>query len=185
MRLNLPNLLTVARILAIPLLLGVYYLPLAMPVMNLVATLIFVVAALTDWLDGYLARRLGESTPFGAFLDPVADKLLVAAALVMLVQLGRVDPLIALVIIGRDIAISALREWMAQLGQQASVAVHKLGKFKTAAQLVAIPMLLFDARLLGIDCALLGTWLIWIATLLTIWSMFYYMRRAWPYLRAS
>lgn len=185
MRLNLPNVLTLTRILAIPLLLGVYYLPLAMPAKDVAATAIFIAAALTDWLDGYLARRMGESTPFGAFLDPVADKLLVAAALVALVHLGRIDPLIALVIIGRDIAISALREWMAQIGRQASVAVHKLGKFKTASQLVAIPMLLFDGRLLGVDCTLLGTWLIWIATVLTIWSMFYYLRRAWPDLQGS
>lgn len=185
MRLNIPNVLTVARIAAIPLLVAVYYLPLSPSVQNITATAIFIVAALTDWLDGYLARRMGESTAFGAFLDPVADKLLVAAALVMLVQLGRVDALIALVIIGREITISALREWMAQLGQLSSVAVHKLGKFKTAAQLVAIPMLLYYDRLLGIDCAVLGTWLIWVATLLTIWSMFYYLRCAWPTIRSS
>src|SRR3990172_6356922 len=124
MRLNIPNVLTVARIVAIPLLVAVYYLPLSPAVQNITATTIFIVAALTDWLDGYLARRMGESTAFGAFLDPVADKLLVAAALVMLVQLGRVDALIALVIIGREITISALREWMAQLGQLSSVAVR-------------------------------------------------------------
>ncbi len=185
MRLNIPTVLTVARIAAIPLLVAVYYLPLSLAAQNVAATAIFIVAALTDWLDGYLARRLGESTAFGAFLDPVADKLLVAAALVMLVQLGRADALIALVIVGREITISALREWMAQLGQPSSVAVHKLGKFKTAAQLVAIPMLLFDDRLLGIDCALVGTWLIWAATLLTIWSMLYYLRCAWPTIKSS
>lgn len=185
MRLNLPTVLTVARIVAIPLLVAVYYLPLSSAVQNVAATTIFIVAALTDWLDGYLARRLGESTAFGAFLDPVADKLLVAAALVMLVQLGRTDALIALVIVGREITISALREWMAQLGRPNSVAVHKLGKFKTAAQLVAIPMLLYNDRLLGIDCALFGTWLIWVATLLTIWSMLYYLRCAWPTIKSS
>ena len=178
---NLPTLLTWSRLLAIPLLVLVHFLPWRTTSINLAATIIFVAAALTDWLDGWLARRLGQTSAFGAFLDPVADKLIVCSALVLLVQLGRVDALVALVIIGREIAISALREWMATMGARASVAVHSLGKFKTIAQLVAIPMLLYDDFLFGvIDCRAIGQVLIVIAALLTVWSMFYYLRRAWP-----
>ncbi len=181
---NLPNLLTWLRMLAIPLLVAVFYLPIAPGTRNLLATVLFVAAAVTDWVDGWLARRLGQTSAFGAFLDPVADKLLVCAALVMLVELNRVDALIAVIIIGREITISALREWMAQIGARASVAVHSIGKFKTIAQLVAIPMLLFDAPLFGLlDCRLVGRWLIIVAAILTVWSMFYYLKRAWPYLR--
>ena len=184
MPMNLPNLLTWLRMLAIPLLVGVFYLPLQTEARNAIATVIFVAAAITDWIDGWLARRLAQTSAFGAFLDPVADKLLVCAALVMLVELNRVDALIAVIIIGREITISALREWMAQVGARSSVAVHSIGKFKTIAQLVAIPMLLFHAPLFGfIDCALLGRWLLVVAAILTVWSMFYYLRRAWPYLR--
>lgn len=184
MPMNLPNLLTWLRMLAIPLLVGVFYVPLQAEARNLIATVIFVAAAITDWIDGWLARRLGQTSAFGAFLDPVADKLLVCAALVMLVELNRVDALIAVIIIGREITISALREWMAQVGARSSVAVHSVGKFKTIAQLVAIPMLLFHAPLFGlVDCALLGRWLLVVAAILTVWSMFYYLRRAWPYLR--
>ena len=183
MPMNLPNLLTWARIIAIPLLVAAFYLPLPEASRNLVATGIFVAAAITDWFDGYLARRLGQMTPFGAFLDPVADKLLVCAALVMLVQAGRVDGVVAVVIVGREIAISALREWMASVGRQASVAVHKVGKVKTVAQLVAIPLLLHDGVLWGVDLRTPGTALIVVAAVLTIWSMLYYMRRAWPHLR--
>jgi len=184
MPMNLPNLLTWLRMLAIPLLVGVFYVPLQPEARNLIATVIFVAAAITDWIDGWLARRLGQTSAFGAFLDPVADKLLVCAALVMLVELNRVDALIAVIIIGREITISALREWMAQVGARSSVAVHSVGKFKTIAQLVAIPMLLFHAPLFGlVDCALLGRWLLVVAAILTVWSMFYYLRRAWPYLR--
>jgi CDP-diacylglycerol--glycerol-3-phosphate 3-phosphatidyltransferase len=180
---NLPTLLTWLRMLAIPLLVGVFYLPLPQDSRNLVATVLFVAAAITDWVDGWLARRWQQTSAFGAFLDPVADKLLVCAALVMLVELNRVDALVAVIIIGREITISALREWMAQIGARASVAVHSIGKFKTIAQLVAIPMLLFNDRLLGLDCVLIGRWLIVLAAVLTVWSMFYYLRRAWPYLR--
>ena len=183
MPMNLPNLLTWLRMLAIPLLVGVFYLPLPQDSRNLVATVLFVAAAITDWVDGWLARRWQQTSAFGAFLDPVADKLLVCAALVMLVELNRVDALVAVIIIGREITISALREWMAQIGARASVAVHSIGKFKTIAQLVAIPMLLFNDRLLGLDCVLIGRWLIVLAAVLTVWSMFYYLRRAWPYLR--
>lgn len=180
---NLPNLLTWLRMVAIPLLIAVFFVPLDPVTRNVTATVIFVAAAITDALDGWLARRLGQISAFGAFLDPVADKLLVAAALVMLVQLDRVGAMVALIIIGREITISALREWMATIGARKSVAVHSLGKLKTIAQLVAIPMLLYDERLWGIvDCRVVGTWLIWFAALMTVWSMFYYLRRAWPYL---
>ena len=181
---NLPTLLTWLRVLAIPLLVGLFYAPLEPVTANIAATVLFVAAAITDWVDGYLARRLGQTSAFGAFLDPVADKLLVASALIMLVELGRVEALVAVIIIGREITISALREWMAQIGARASVAVHSIGKFKTVAQLVAIPMLLFDATLFGLlDCRVIGTWLAYVAAVLTVWSMLYYLRRAWPYLR--
>jgi CDP-diacylglycerol--glycerol-3-phosphate 3-phosphatidyltransferase len=181
---TLPNLLTWLRVLAIPLLVSLFYLPLPTMVINVAATVLFVAAAITDWIDGWLARKLGQTSPFGAFLDPVADKLLVCAALVMLVELQRAEAVVALIIIGREITISALREWMAQIGARASVAVHSIGKFKTAAQMVAIPMLLFDGVLFGtIDCRLYGTWLIYIAAALTVVSMVYYLRRAWPHMR--
>lgn len=183
MPMNLPNLLTWARIIAIPLLVAAFHLPAPEATRNLTATTVFLAAAVTDWFDGFLARRLGQMTPFGAFLDPVADKLLVCTALVMLVALGRVDAIVAVVIIGREVAISALREWMASVGRKASVAVHKIGKFKTVAQLVAIPMLLHDGALAGIDMRSLGTVLILVAAALTIWSMLYYLRQAWPHLR--
>ena len=181
---SLPNLLTWLRVLAIPLVVAIFYLPLPQATINVCATTLFIAAAVTDWADGWLARRLGQTSAFGAFLDPVADKLLVCAALLMLVELDRLEAIVALVIVGREITISALREWMAQMGARASVAVHSIGKFKTAAQMVAIPMLLFDAPLFGVlDCRLIGTWLIYVAAVLTVWSMFYYLRRAWPFLR--
>lgn len=185
MPLNIPNALTWARIVLIPIFVGIFYLSdNLMPVAtkNLVATVIFVVAAVTDWFDGYLARALGQTSAFGAFLDPVADKLMVAAALILLVQLSRVDALIAVVIIGREITISALREWMARVGQSASVAVAYVGKLKTAAQMIAIPMLLFNAPLFGIDIRLIGNILIYVAAALTLWSMGYYLHRAMPLL---
>ena len=183
MPLNVPNLLTWLRILLIPLVVAVFYLPdgwLDAHQVNLLAAVMFTVAAVTDWLDGYLARILNQTSAFGAFLDPVADKLMVAAALIVLVQLGRVDALIALIIIGREITISALREWMASIGARSSVAVSMIGKFKTAAQMIAILLLLFHESWLGVDIQQLGTWLIWLAALLTIWSMVYYLRRAIP-----
>jgi CDP-diacylglycerol--glycerol-3-phosphate 3-phosphatidyltransferase len=183
---NLPTLLTWARIVAIPLVVGVFYLPLEPGVRNLVATVLFVVVAITDWADGYLARRLNQTSAFGAFLDPVADKFLICAALLILLQLDRVNALIAFVIIGREIAISALREWMAQIGASRSVAVHMLGKLKTVAQMVAIPFLLFDGKLFGvIDTRLWGTVLLVIAAVLTIWSMVYYLQKALPEIRAK
>ena len=183
---TIPTLLTWARIVAIPLIVGVFYLPIADPMRNLIATVLFVVTALTDWLDGYLARKLNQTSAFGAFLDPVADKFLVCASLLVLVHLGRVDTLIALVIIGREITISALREWMAQIGASRSVAVHMLGKWKTTMQMVAIPFLLFHGELFGvIDTRAWGTVLIWVAAVLTVWSMAYYLRKAIPEIRAK
>lgn len=185
MFLTIPTLMTWARIVAIPLIIGVYYLNIDLQTQNLIATVLFVVFALTDWLDGYLARKLNQISAFGAFLDPVADKILVCASLLILVHLTRVDVFVALIIIGREIAISALREWMAQIGASKSVAVHMIGKLKTVAQMVAIPFLLFDGKLLGvIDTKLWGTWLIWVAAILTIWSMIYYLQKAIPEIRA-
>jgi cardiolipin synthase (CMP-forming) len=183
---NLPTLLTWARIVAIPLIVGLFYLQLDAPIQNLWATVLFVVVALTDWADGYLARRLNMTSSFGAFLDPVADKILVCAALLVLVHMNRLHAMVALVIIGREIAISALREWMAQIGASRSVAVHMLGKVKTVVQMVAIPFLLFDGRLFGLlDTRWWGTGLIWIAAVLTIWSMVYYLQKALPEIRAK
>lgn len=180
---NLPILLTWLRIVLIPLVVGVFFLPDAWidgNGKNVIATVVFVVAALTDWLDGWLARRWNQTSSFGAFLDPVADKLMVTAALMILLQFSRINALVALVIVGREIAISALREWMAQLGASNSVAVHRLGKLKTIMQMVAIPMLLYDNWFFFFDSHRVGTWLIWIAAALTVWSMVYYMRRAYP-----
>ena len=183
---TVPTLLTWARIVAIPLIVGVFYLPLDGPTRNLVATVLFIACALTDWLDGWLARRLNQTSSFGAFLDPVADKFLVCAALLILLQLDRVNALVALIIIGRQIAISALREWMAQIGASRSVAVSMLGKLKTVVQMVAIPFLLYDNTLFGvIDTRVWGTGLIYLASVLTIWSMIYYMRKAMPEIRAK
>ena len=145
-----------------------------------------IVVALTDWLDGWLARRMNQTSSFGAFLDPVADKFLVCAALLILLQLDRVNALVAFIIIGREIAISALREWMAQIGATRSVAVNMLGKLKTVTQMVAIPFLLFDGALFGvIDTRIWGTGLIYVACILTVWSMIYYMRKAMPEIRAK
>ena len=183
---TLPTLLTWARIVAIPLIVGIYYLPVDMAQRNLMATVLFIVVALTDWLDGWLARRLNQTSSFGAFLDPVADKFLVCAALLVLLQLDRVNALVALVIIGREIAVSALREWMAQIGASRSVAVHMIGKLKTGAQMVAIPFLLYDGRLFGVvDTRLWGTVAILGASVLTIWSMVYYLQKALPEIRAK
>ncbi|GAB1389901.1 MAG: CDP-diacylglycerol--glycerol-3-phosphate 3-phosphatidyltransferase [Rubrivivax sp.] len=185
MFLTVPTLLTWARIAAIPLIIGVFYLPLDVGTRNLAATVMFIFFALTDWLDGWLARKLNQASAFGAFLDPVADKFLICAALIILLKLQRVDALVALIIIGREIAISALREWMAQIGATRSVAVHMLGKLKTTAQMLAIPFLLYDGALLGVvDTRLWGTVLIYIAALLTVWSMAYYLRKAIPEIRA-
>ncbi len=183
---NLPTLLTWARIVSIPLVVGVFYLDLQDQTRNLIATVLFIVVALTDWADGYLARKLNMTSAFGAFLDPVADKFLVCAALLILVHLNRLHALVALVIIGREIAISALREWMAQIGASRSVAVHMLGKVKTAVQMIAIPFLLYHGVLFGvIDTQLWGTVLIYLSAVLTVWSMVYYLQKALPEIRAK
>jgi cardiolipin synthase len=183
--LNVPNVVTLSRIILIPLLVGLYYLPeswLSDEGRNLAATAVFIFAGLTDWLDGFLARRLNQMSAFGAFLDPVADKLIVVGALVILLYLNRVDMLVALIIIGREIAISALREWMAKVGQAKSVAVAFVGKLKTVSQMVAIPLLLYHQKLFGwIDCQWLGTILINVAAVLTVISMLYYLRKALPH----
>ena len=189
MPVNVPNLLTWLRILAIPLLVAIYYLPdrwLEPQEKNLAATILFVGAAMTDWLDGYLARKWNQTSAFGAFLDPVADKLMVTAALIVLLQLNRVDAIVAVIIIGREIAISALREWMAKLGQGRSVAVNLLGKIKTVSQLVAIPLLLYYERIgAWFDPHLLGTWLLYVAAALTVASMLYYLKLAAPHADGS
>lgn len=189
MPINIPNLLTWFRILLIPLVVAIFYLPsdwLSHQDRNLAATITFAVAAITDWLDGYLARILNQASAFGAFLDPVADKLMVAAVLTVLVQLGRVDALIAFIIIGREITISALREWMAKIGRSKSVAVSFLGKVKTVSQMVAVLLLLYEGPVFGVVDALeVGRFLIYVAAVLTVWSMFYYLRLALPHARGS
>jgi len=183
---NIPNLLTWLRILLIPVFVTAFYLPdatLAPHLKNLISTGVFLLAAITDGLDGYLARKLNQSSAFGAFLDPVADKLMVAAALIVLVKLGRADAIIAFIIIGREITISALREWMAKLGESRSVTVSMLGKIKTAFQMLAILLLLYHERLLGVDCQMVGSLLLYLAALLTLWSMGYYLMLASPKLK--
>jgi cardiolipin synthase (CMP-forming) len=186
MFLTIPTILTWTRIVAIPLIMGIFFSSLPLATQNLVATVLFGVFALTDWLDGYLARKLNQISSFGAFLDPVADKFLVCASLLILVHLKRADVFVALIIIGREIAISALREWMAKIGASGSVAVHLLGKLKTVSQMVAIPFLLYDGMLFGIiPTHLWGTWLIWVAAVLTVWSMVYYLQKALPEIRAK
>jgi CDP-diacylglycerol--glycerol-3-phosphate 3-phosphatidyltransferase len=188
MFMTIPTIMTWTRIVAIPFIVGVFYLPesfASVSEKNLLATVMFVVFAATDWLDGYLARKLNQSSSFGAFLDPVADKFLVCACVLVLVHLQRADVFVALIIIGREIAISALREWMAQIGASKSVAVHMIGKLKTVAQMVAIPFLLFDGVVFGVvDTHLWGVWLIWAAAVLTVWSMVYYLQKALPEIRA-
>ena len=182
---TLPTLLTWTRIVAIPLIVGVFYLPIEQQTANMAATVMFIVFAWTDWLDGFLARRLNQTSAFGAFLDPVADKFLVCASLLVLVHLQRADVFVALIIIGREIAISALREWMAKIGASRSVAVHMLGKLKTTVQMVAIPFLLYDGTLFDlVDTRAWGLVLIWIAAVLTVWSMVYYLQKALPDIRA-
>ncbi len=183
---TIPTIMTWTRIVAIPLIVGVYYFPGLTPqAQNDIATVMFVLFAVTDWLDGFLARKLNQTSAFGAFLDPVADKFLVCASLLILVHMNRVHVLVALIIIGREIAISSLREWMAQSGASKSVVVHMVGKLKTTVQMVAIPFLLFDGMLFGlIDTRIWGAVLIWAAAVLTVWSMVYYMQKALPEIRA-
>jgi CDP-diacylglycerol--glycerol-3-phosphate 3-phosphatidyltransferase/cardiolipin synthase len=194
MAFNIPIALTWLRIILIPVFVGVHYLPDTMmsPVMrNWVGMSVFAVAAITDWLDGYLARRLGEVSAFGAFLDPVADKLMVAAALIILVWLDRAQAYLAIIIIGREIAISALREWMAQLGRARNIAVAFIGKVKTVAQMTAIIALLLWEPIAPATptppfndfVQLLGKFALWVAAILTLWSMFHYLRLAAPHFR--
>ncbi|KAF0804519.1 CDP-diacylglycerol--glycerol-3-phosphate 3-phosphatidyltransferase [Alcanivorax xiamenensis] len=190
--LNLPNILTLIRVAAIPVLVAAFYLPFKGS--NMVAAVLFLAAGLTDWLDGYLARKLGQTSPFGAFLDPVADKLIVAVALLMLVQqhatLWLTAP--AMVIVCREITVSALREWMAELGMRAKVAVSAIGKIKTVTQMVAITLLLAVQPGYDISGGMLMTPILWlsyvclyVAMLLTLWSMFLYLKAAAPQFRRS
>jgi CDP-diacylglycerol--glycerol-3-phosphate 3-phosphatidyltransferase len=181
---TVPNILTLMRIFLIPVFVVVFYLPVEWA--RVAAALIFAVAGLTDWLDGHLARRMDQSSPLGAFLDPVADKLMVVVALVLLVQ---AEPAVSLaipsaIIIGREITVSALREWMAELGARARVAVSLMGKFKTTAQMVAIFLLIFRMDLVGLPLWDIGYVLIYVAAILTLWSMAIYLRAAWPSLRS-
>ncbi len=186
MPITTPTWLTLVRIGLIPVFVLAYYLPFTWA--KAVSTALFILAGVTDWLDGYLARRLDQQSEFGAFLDPVADKLMVTTALVLLVSDDTIQGLVisqivftvvVAIIIGREIVISALREWMAELGRRASVAVSVIGKFKTIAQIVAISMLIYQAPLFGISMGLLGEILLYVAAALTIWSMFVYLRAAW------
>lgn len=185
-RFNIPMALTWARIAFIPLIVGVFYVPdviLSPHVKNLLACVMFVVAAITDALDGYIARRYNMMTNMGAFLDSVADKLVVCSAIVVLLAFDRVDMLVALIIVGREIAVTALREWMAKIGAAASVKVNWFGKIKTIAQMTAIPMLFYFDPIFGLPIAWIGTVLIYIAAILTIYSMCVYMSAAWPHLQ--
>jgi len=182
---NIPNLFTWLRIILIPVFVAVFYLSdqsLSPHLKNLISTGVFLLAALTDWLDGYLARKLDQTSAFGAFLDPVADKLMVAAALIILVKLGRADAIISFIIIGREITISALREWMEKVGASKNIAVSMLGKVKTTLQMLAVLLLLFHERILGLDCQTIGAVLLYVAALLTLWSMGYYLMLAMPQL---
>jgi len=180
---NIPIFFTWSRIVMIPVFIGIFYLPdstLSLHHKHLLSALLFAFAAFTDWLDGYLARTLNQISAFGAFLDPVADKLMVAAALIVLVNLEYVGALVAFIIIGREIAISALREWMAQLGSSKSIAVSMIGKIKTSFQMIAILLLLYHEPVFGFPTHEVGTVLIYIAAILTLWSMVYYLMLAMP-----
>lgn len=180
MSITFPTLLTLARIVMIPVLVAAFYLPFGWASELTVG--IFIAAGLTDWADGWIARRYGLTSPFGAFLDPVADKLIVAVALILIVQ-RHPESLIALssaVILGREITISALREWMAEIGQRARVRVSTVGKSKTVFQMVAIGFLLYGEPLLGLPVLAIGRVLLVVAAVLTIWSMVIYLRSAWP-----
>ncbi|MGQ0442726.1 MAG: CDP-diacylglycerol--glycerol-3-phosphate 3-phosphatidyltransferase [Methylophilaceae bacterium] len=190
---NVPNILTVLRIALIPVFVGIFYLPEnamtmgAFPAhwVNVTATSVFALAALTDWMDGYWARKFDQTSNFGAFLDPVADKLMVTAALIVLVEFDRIGAVVALIIIGREIAVGALREWMAGLGEQASVAVAQIGKIKTATQMIAILLLLYYDKIGSFNTKLVGQILIILAAFLTLISMLYYLKVAWPKFRQS
>lgn len=190
---NVPNILTVLRIALIPVFVGIFYLPhntFALGIqpthtLNLIAASVFALASFTDWLDGYWARKYNQTSAFGAFLDPVADKLMVAAALIVLVEFDRVGAVVSLIIIGREIAISALREWMATIGKSSNVAVAMIGKIKTAAQMLAILLLLYFDPIGSFNTALVGTVLIYVGAILTLVSMGYYLKAAWPIIKDS
>ncbi len=177
---NIPNILTLLRIVLIPVFVLIFYLPVGWA--RIGCALVFALAAITDWLDGYLARRWSQTSPFGAFLDPVADKLMVAVALLLLVQ-SEPTPALAIpaaVIIGREITISALREWMAELGARSQVAVSMMGKVKTTVQMIAILMLIYERPLFGMPTYTVGFLLLYVSAILTLWSMIVYLRVAWP-----
>ena len=180
---NIPNMLTSIRIIMIPILVATYYLP--WEGRYVVCAAMFAIAAFTDWLDGYLARKLNQATPFGAFFDPVADKVMVSVALVMLVEsyASTLMTIASVVIVSREIVISALREWMAEMGKRASVAVSYIGKLKTAMQMLAIFILLGNKP--GMPWAFWGEVVLILAALLTLWSMYVYLKAAWPELTAS
>ena len=190
---NVPNILTMLRIALIPVFVGIFYLPhnlyklgiLPTHTLNVIAASVFALAAFTDWLDGYWARKFNQTSSFGAFLDPVADKLMVTAALIVLVEFHRVGAIVSLIIIGREIAISALREWMAGLGKSQSVGVAMVGKVKTAAQMVAIFLLLYADDVGQFPTRLVGEKLIILAAVLTLVSMAYYLKAAWPTIKKS
>ena len=176
---NLPNLITLSRIFTIPLLVGILYFPTEIDIQgrNLLATVIFVVASLTDWFDGWLARKLNQTSSFGAFLDPVADKLMVCTVVIILIDLDRVNVIFGIIIIGREIAVSALREWMLQVGSKHRLKVNYLGKLKTVAQMVALPCLLYDSIIYTnyIDTREIGFWLFGLAVVLTVISLLNYL----------
>ncbi len=187
MPLNAPNILTLLRIALIPVFVLVYFLPVSWA--HAGSAGFFLLAAVTDWLDGYLARKLNQSSAFGAFLDPVADKLMVAAALILIAANPSLRPtlisgplfsVVILIIIGREIAVSALREWMAELGKRKSIAVSYIGKFKTGAQMTAILLLLYEHPIAGLSASRIGEILLYVAALLTLWSMGIYLKAAWP-----
>jgi CDP-diacylglycerol--glycerol-3-phosphate 3-phosphatidyltransferase/cardiolipin synthase len=189
MPLNLPTALTWLRIILIPVFVAVYYVPdawMSPMARNWTGMSIFAIAAITDWFDGWLARRLGQTSAFGAFLDPVADKLMVAAALIVLVSLERAPAYLAMVIIGREIAVSALREWMAQIGRSKKVSVAFVGKVKTVAQITAlVALLLWEPLIPGVSTPVLGLFALWVAAILTLWSMFHYLRLAAPHMHET
>ena len=176
---NLPNLITLSRIFTIPLLVGILYFPTEINIQgrNLLATVIFVVASLTDWFDGWLARKLNQTSSFGAFLDPVADKLMVCTVVIILIDLERVNVIFGIIIIGREIAVSALRGWMLQVGSKHRLKVNYLGKLKTVAQMVALPCLLYDSVIYTnyIDTREIGFWLFGLAVVLTVISLLNYL----------
>ncbi len=190
---NVPNILTVLRIALIPVFVGIFYLPhnlfalgiLPTHTLNVAAASVFALASFTDWLDGYWARKFNQTSSFGAFLDPVADKLMVTAALIVLVEFHRVGAVVSLIIVGREIVISALREWMAGLGKSSSVGVAMIGKIKTAAQMLAIFLLLYYDKINTFNTKLVGQTLIVFAAFLTLLSMAYYLKAAWPIIKKS